>query len=100
MAAIRAPAPASPTARASGSIASSGLASTAPGPLGKHGVVFTGGTAGTFTIYLDNLRIRHADGSTTPLWTNGKDTRAGKFKENEFFKDLQVRTVNAAEVGK
>lgn len=44
-----------------------GLSSTAPGPLGKHGVVFSGGTAGTFTVFLDNLRIRHADGSTTPL---------------------------------
>ncbi len=76
-----------------------GLASTAPGPLGKHGVVFSGGTAGTFTIYLDNLRIRHADGSTTPLWTNGKDTRAGKFKANEFFKDLKIRAVNVSEVG-
>lgn len=77
-----------------------GLSSTAPGPLGKHGVVFTGGTAGTFTIYLDNLRIRHADGTTTPLWTSGKDTRAGKFKANEFFKDLKIRTVDAKDVGK
>ena len=77
-----------------------GLASTAPGPLGKHGVVFTGGTAGTFTIYLDNLRIRQADGSTTPLWTSGKDTRTGAFKANELFKDLQVRAVKVAEVSK
>ena len=77
-----------------------GLASTAPGPLGKHGVVFTGGTAGTFTIYLDNLRIRHADGGTTPLWINGNDTRAGTFKANELFKDLKIRTVNVADVGK
>jgi arylsulfatase A-like enzyme len=77
-----------------------GLSSTAPGPLGKHGVVFTGGTAGTFTVYLDNLRIRHADGSTTPLWTSGKDTRAGKFAANKFFNDIQVRTVGVAEVGK
>jgi hypothetical protein len=77
-----------------------GLSSTAPGPLGKHGVVFTGGTAGTFTIYLDNLRIRHLDGSTTPLWTSGKDTRAGKFTSNELFKDLKIRTVDVDEAGK
>lgn len=77
-----------------------GLSSTAPGPLGKHGVVFTGGTPGTFTVYLDNLRIRHLDGSTTPLWTNSKDTRAGKFTPNEFFKDLKIRTINVTEVGK
>jgi hypothetical protein len=77
-----------------------GLSSTAPGPLGKHGVVFTGGTPGTFTIYLDNLRIRHADGRTTPLWTSGKDTKAGKFTANDSFKDLMIRTVNVSEVGK
>ena len=76
-----------------------GLATTAPGPLGKHGVVFTGGTAGTCTIYLDNLRLRHADGSTTPIWSGRKDTRAGVFKANAFFKDLKIRTVEAAEVG-
>jgi arylsulfatase A-like enzyme len=77
-----------------------GLSSTAPGPLGKHGVVFTGGTPGTFTIYLDNLRIRHLDGSTTPLWTSRKDTRAGKFTSNDLFTDLQIRTINVDEVRK
>jgi arylsulfatase A-like enzyme len=75
-----------------------GLSSTAPGPLGKHGVVFTGGQAGTYTIYLDNLRIRHLDGSTTPLWTSGKDTRAGKFTPNEFFSDLRIRAISVDEV--
>ena len=77
-----------------------GLSSTAPGPLGKHGVVFNGGKPGTYTIYLDNLRIRHHDGSTTPLWTSGNDTRAGKFTANELFKDLKIRSVSVAEVGK
>ena len=77
-----------------------GLSCTAPGPLSKHGVVFNGGKPGTYTIYLDNLRIRHADGSTTPLWTNGRDTRAGKLKESELFKDVKIRTVSVAEVGK
>lgn len=76
-----------------------GLSSTAPGPLGKHGVVFTGGTPGTFTIYLDNLRIRHLDGTTTSLWSNGKDTRAGKFTATESFKDLMIRSIDVAEVG-
>ena len=75
-----------------------GLSSTAPGPLGKHGVVFTGGKAGTFTIYLDNLRIRHADGRTTPIWTSGKDTKTAKFTPNEFFTDLQIRAVKSEEV--
>ncbi len=71
-----------------------GLAGSAPGPLGKHGVVFTGGQAGTYTIYLDNLRLRHADGSTTALWTHQKDTRVKKIAETELFKDIQVRAVN------
>ena len=77
-----------------------GLASTAPGPLGKHGVVFNGGKPGTCTIYLDNLRIRHADGTTTPLWTNGKDTRTAKFTANEKFKEIQVRAVPVSEATK
>ena len=77
-----------------------GLCSSAPGPLGRHGVVFTGGQPGTYTIYLDNLRLRHADGSTEPIWTNSKDTRAKKVADNELFKDVQVRAVSAAEVRK
>ena len=77
-----------------------GLAGSAPGPLGKHGVVFTGGQAGTFTLYLDNLRLRHADGSNTVLWASGKDTRLQKIADSEFFKDVQVRAVNAASLGR
>lgn len=76
-----------------------GLSSTAPGPLGKHGVVFAGGTPGTFTVYLDNLRVRHADGSTTTLWSSRKDTRLGKVIENNLFHDIQIRTVDVMEVG-
>lgn len=75
-----------------------GLAGSAPGPLGKHGVVFTGGQPGTYTIYLDNLRLRHADGTTTVLWSNKKDTRLQKFTETDLFKDIQVRTVAASQI--
>ena len=77
-----------------------GLCSSAPGPLGRHGIVFTGGQPGTYTVYLDNLRLRHADGSTEPIWTNSKDTRAKKVADNELFKDVQVRAVPATEVRK
>ena len=77
-----------------------GLASTAPGPLGKHGVVFNGGKPGTYTIYLDNLRIRHADGTATPLWTSAKDTRAGRFEDSEKFKNLEIRAVDVSQAGK
>ncbi len=77
-----------------------GLAGSAPGPLGKHGIVFTGGKGGTYTVYLDNLRIRHADGTTTVLWASGKDTKQGKLEPNALFKDVQVKVVSAAEVTK
>lgn len=77
-----------------------GLASTAPGPLGKHGVVFIGGQAGTYTIYLDNLRLRHADGTTTPIWTNGKDTRFKTIADSEWVTHISVRAVPVSEVGK
>lgn len=74
-----------------------GLSSLAPGPLGKHGVVFVGGRPGRQTIYLDNLRIRHADGSTTTLWASRQDTRQGKVTESDLFGDLEVRVVDVAE---
>ncbi|QOV87631.1 sulfatase-like hydrolase/transferase [Humisphaera borealis] len=77
-----------------------GLCSSAPGILPRHGLVFKGGKPGTYKVYLDNLRIRHVDGSTTPIWTHGKDTRSARFEANELFKDLKVRTVDVAEVGK
>ena len=70
-----------------------GLCSSAPGSLPRHGLVFKGGKPGTFKIYLDNLRLRHVDGSTTPLWTNGKDTRARKIADTALFKDVQVRAI-------
>jgi arylsulfatase A-like enzyme len=75
-----------------------GLASWSPGPLGKHGVVFVGGQPGTYTVYLDNLRLRHADGTTTNLWTNKKDTRMMKMEESQLFKDVKVQTLDVSSV--
>ncbi len=75
-----------------------GLCSNAPGPLGKHGLVFSGGTPGTYTVYLDNLRLRHADGTTTPLWRNGKDTRFKNSRETAAFSKIEVGTRLATEV--
>ncbi len=77
-----------------------GLCSSAPGSLPRHGLVFKGGKPGTYTVYLDNLRLRHADGSTSPIWTSGKDTRVNKIADSDLFKNVQVRAVPAAEVGK
>ncbi len=77
-----------------------GLSSTAPGPLPRHGLVFKGGKPGTYKVYLDNLRIRHADGSTTPIWTNGKDTRFKKIADSETFTNVTVRAVPATDAHK
>jgi arylsulfatase A-like enzyme len=70
-----------------------GLCGLAPGALPRHGVVFRGGKPGTFTIYLDNLRLRHADGSTTPLWSSAKDNRFRKIADTAPFSNVQARSV-------
>ena len=75
-----------------------GMSSTAPGPLGRHGLIFSGGTPGTYTVYLDNLRIRHADGSTSSLWKDGADTRTRAIADTELFTGLRVRTVPLSQV--
>jgi hypothetical protein len=75
-----------------------GLGSSAPGTLPRHGLVFKGGKPGTYKVYLDNLRVRHADGSATPIWTNGKDTRFRKIEDSELFTNVRVRAVPVSEV--
>lgn len=67
-----------------------GLCSFAPGPLAHHGLVFTGWKPGTYTIRLDNLRIRRADGGTIPLWTSAKDTRARKIPDSDPFTNIRI----------
>ncbi len=75
-----------------------GLCSTAPGKLPRQGLAFVGGKPGTYKVYLDNLRVRHADGSISPIWTNGKDTRFRKIEDSESFTNVRVRTVPVSEV--
>jgi arylsulfatase A-like enzyme len=77
-----------------------GLSSAAPGNRPRQGFVFRGGKPGTYTVYLDNLRIRHADGSTTPIWTCGKDTKHPKIADCDLFKDVRVGVQPAGSVGK
>ena len=76
-----------------------GLASYAPGIMPGHALVFKGGKPGTYKVYLDNLRIRHADGTTENLWSGGKDTKAKKIPDTEFFKDIKVQAVNVSTTG-
>jgi hypothetical protein len=75
-----------------------GLCSSAPGSLARQGLVFKGGKPGTYKVYLDNLRLRHADGRTTPIWTHGKDTRFRKLADSESFADISVRAVRFSQV--
>ncbi len=77
-----------------------GLSSYAPGSLGRHGLVFSGGTAGTYTVYLDNLRIRHRDGTTSLLWKGKADTRTGTIADTEFFKNVRVRPVPLSQMNR
>ena len=77
-----------------------GLCSSAPGALPRHGLVFKGGMPGTYKVYLDNLRIRHADGRSSAIWTDGKDTRYRELEPSELFKNVRVRAVPATELGK
>jgi len=78
-----------------------GLCSSSPGSLPRHGLVFTGRTPGTYKVYLDNLRLRHADGSTTSIWKGGEDTRARKIADTDTFKNISVRSLPlTATIGK
>ncbi|MEI6715806.1 MAG: sulfatase-like hydrolase/transferase [Verrucomicrobiota bacterium] len=75
-----------------------GLCGSAPGVLPRHGLVVRGGKAGTYKVYLDNVQIRHADGTATPIWTDGKDTRYPKIKDSTLFSNVNVRAVPAGDV--
>ncbi len=75
-----------------------GLCRSAPGKLPRQGLVFSGGKPGTYKVYLDNLRIRHADGRTSPIWTSGKDTRFRKIDDSEAFTQIRVRPISVSEV--
>jgi len=71
-----------------------GLSSFAPGPLGQHALVFTRGKAATYKTYLDNLRIRRADGRVSSLWAEGKDARFPRnLTPSPGFRDIGVRAV-------
>lgn len=75
-----------------------GLCSSAPGILPRHALVCKGGKPGTYKVYLDNLRIRHADGTTTLIWTTGKDTKFKAIPDSEMFTNVKVRAVPASDV--
>jgi hypothetical protein len=70
-----------------------GLCGIAPGQLPRNAMVVRGVTPGTHVIYLDNVRLRHADGSRTPMWTTGNDTGSPKIPDTDAFRDVRVRAV-------
>lgn len=75
-----------------------GMCSTASCSLPRHGLVFRAGKSGAYSVYLDNLRLRHAEGRTTPLWTNGKDTCFRPIADSDLFTQVTVTTVPASTV--
>jgi hypothetical protein len=70
-----------------------GLSSYGPGIMPGHGIVFKAAQPGHYKIYLDNLRIRHSDGRTSPIWTDAKNIRTRKSADTESFTDVHVRAV-------
>jgi arylsulfatase A-like enzyme len=76
-----------------------GLLGESPGPLSNHAIVFRKKRAGKFEVYFDNLRIRHADGSTTPIWEDGADTRFSLPSDApNGFSEVDVQTVQLADL--
>lgn len=70
-----------------------GLAGFAPNALPRHAMVFTGGKSGDFKVYLDNIRIRRADGTTTTIWASAADTRARRYTDTAQFKAISAKAV-------
>jgi len=75
-----------------------GLCGLAPGNLGGHALVFNGGRPGTYRVYLDNLRIRRADGTVVPIWTDAQHTNSKRIPETEAFKNIRVRSILLSEL--
>jgi hypothetical protein len=70
-----------------------GLSSVAPNTqLGLAGV-FRGGRPGTYRIRVDNVGLRHVDGSIVPVWTGAAQTQPRPVKDTAGFKDVRVRAV-------
>lgn len=72
-----------------------GLCSFAPGPAGRQGIVITGRKPGDYVVYLDNLRIRHGDGTVTDVWTRAQDTRHRPIADSKSFRTIEVQAVPA-----
>lgn len=77
-----------------------GLSSYAPGILPGHALVFKGAKPGNYKIYIDNLRIHRGDGVTETIWASSGDTHTKKIADTDLFKDVKIRAIDVAEVGK
>ena len=75
-----------------------GLCSCGPGGFPGHALVLKGAKPGTYRVYLDNLRVRHGDGTTTAIWEGGGDTRAKKMADTEVFKAVNLRAVPVEQI--
>lgn len=75
-----------------------GMCLNAPNALPRHGMVLFGGKAGRVKVYLDNLQVRHADGTTTNIWSSGKDSRSRKIADTAAFSGVKIRAVPLSQV--
>ena len=70
-----------------------GLSTVAPHTQLQPAAVFRGGRAGTFTIRVDNVGIRHVDGSESPIWTEAAHTQIRPIRDTPAFRSVRVKTV-------
>ena len=70
-----------------------GLSTIAPHTQLQPAAVFRGGRAGTFTIRVDNVGIRHVDGSESPIWTEAAHTQIRPIRDTPAFRSVRVKTV-------
>jgi arylsulfatase A-like enzyme len=64
-----------------------------------HAVYFHSGRPGKFKIYVDNLRIRRANGTLLPVWENNLHNRIVIPRQlPDSFQDLKIRAVQLTEI--
>ncbi|AKC82090.1 hypothetical protein IMCC26134_03600 [Verrucomicrobia bacterium IMCC26134] len=70
-----------------------GLSGQSPDGANGHALTFYGPRAGTYEVYVDNLVVRHADGSTTPIWTGAAHGRPKSPAPSTLFPSVSVEVV-------
>ncbi|MFT5493356.1 MAG: arylsulfatase A-like enzyme [Limisphaerales bacterium] len=75
-----------------------GLGHEAPLLRTYNGVFFYGGEPGRFKVYIDNVRILRANGTSKPVWLGQDDLQLKRPKLPPGFEKLTVRTVSLDDI--